>query len=64
MKINNTNTKMKKHIRIEQVDNGFVVFTRFYHDDRYGECAMNEDRYVFQTHKQLNKFLNQYFVFE
>jgi hypothetical protein len=52
---------MEKRIKIEQVENGFVVYTDYSDFHQQMIMASHKQRFVFNTQKQLNKFLSEYF---
>ena len=50
----------KEEVRIEQVENGFIVYLNSNNTER-GMVPTYGQRMVFNTQSQLNKFLSEYF---
>ena len=51
---------MNKEVRIEQVENGFIVYLEW-NSGYVGTVPSYGKRMVFNTQNQLNKFLSEYF---
>lgn len=51
-------------INIEKTANGFIVLINYENNFRSGGIPSFDNKYVFQTKKALNKFINNHFIFD